>query len=145
MTTNEHANASAVASQLLGATARLSKTVSEELEKRAGLPLGWFLVLGALAECEGCYMKMTELASKVSLTTSGATRVVDRMVGVGYLERRDCERDRRVSYAALTESGSAAYCRCQPVFARSVGAFFDSRLGEGELTELEKAMAKLQV
>ena len=50
-------------------------------------------------------LRPTELAQRVVITKSGLTRLVDRLVERGYLERRACESDRRVTYAVLTDAG----------------------------------------
>ena len=48
---------------------------------------------------------MGALAEEVALTTGGITRLLDRMIGAGLVERRPCPTDRRVAFAALTPAG----------------------------------------
>ena len=50
---------------------------------------------------------MSDLAAQTQLTTSGITRVVDRLERDGLVERRACPTDRRGSFAAITEAGLA--------------------------------------
>jgi MarR family 2-MHQ and catechol resistance regulon transcriptional repressor len=48
---------------------------------------------------------MTDLAAQTSLTSSGITRVVDRLVQAGSLLRQACTSDRRTTYAVITDAG----------------------------------------
>ena len=58
-----------------------------------------------LARSPGNQLRMTDLAAQTSLSTSGVTRVVDRMERDGLLRRRACPTDRRSSYAVVTAAG----------------------------------------
>jgi MarR family transcriptional regulator, 2-MHQ and catechol-resistance regulon repressor len=64
-----------------------------------------FEVMMRLARTPGRRLRMTELAGQTSLSTSGVTRVVDRMERDGLIRREACPTDRRSSYAVITESG----------------------------------------
>jgi DNA-binding MarR family transcriptional regulator len=50
-------------------------------------------------------LRMTDLAAQTTLTTSGVTRVVDRLVERGLVTRRSCATDRRTTYAVITPAG----------------------------------------
>ena len=60
-----------------------------------------------LARADGgqLQLSMGALAEEVALTTGGITRLLDRMIGAGLVERRPCPTDRRVAFAALTPAG----------------------------------------
>src|SRR3954454_22642089 len=64
-----------------------------------------FEVLLRLARSPGRRLRMTDLAGQTSLSTSGVTRVVDRMDRDGLVRREACASDRRSSYAVVTEAG----------------------------------------
>lgn len=48
---------------------------------------------------------MSDLAAQTGLSTSGVTRVVDRLERDGLVMRQPCSTDRRASYAAITDAG----------------------------------------
>ncbi|WP_336212568.1 MarR family winged helix-turn-helix transcriptional regulator [Nonomuraea sp. LPB2021202275-12-8] len=50
-------------------------------------------------------LRMTDLAAQTGLSTSGVTRVVDRLERDGLVRRQACATDRRASYATLTDAG----------------------------------------
>ena len=60
-----------------------------------------------LARSPGRRLRMTDLAGQTSLSTSGVTRVVDRMDRDGLVRREACASDRRSSYAVITDAGLA--------------------------------------
>lgn len=91
--------------RLVEAHARLERALGPALEASTGLPLSWFEVLLRLGRSEGGQLTMGELAGQVALTTGGVTRLVDRIEAAGYVERRPCATDRRVSFTALTGRG----------------------------------------
>ncbi|WP_433372633.1 MarR family winged helix-turn-helix transcriptional regulator [Actinoplanes sp. CA-142083] len=64
-----------------------------------------FEVLMRLARSPGRRLRMTDLAGQTSLSTSGVTRVVDRMDRDGLVRREACPSDRRSSYAVITDAG----------------------------------------
>jgi DNA-binding MarR family transcriptional regulator len=64
-----------------------------------------FEVLMRLARSPGSRLRMTDLAGQTSLSTSGVTRVVDRMDRDGLVRREACPSDRRSSYAVITSAG----------------------------------------
>jgi MarR family 2-MHQ and catechol resistance regulon transcriptional repressor len=64
-----------------------------------------FEVLMRLARSPGRRLRMTDLAAQTTLSTSGVTRVVDRMDRDGLVCREACSSDRRSSYAVITAPG----------------------------------------
>ncbi|MFI1235256.1 MarR family winged helix-turn-helix transcriptional regulator [Nocardia salmonicida] len=50
-------------------------------------------------------LRMSDLATQTELSTSGVTRVVDRLATAGLIERQLDPTDRRSAYAALTDAG----------------------------------------
>lgn len=70
-----------------------------------GLSLVEFEVLLRLARSPEGRLRMSDLAAQASVTVSGVTRVVDRLVVRGLVGRTDCPTDRRTVYAVLTPAG----------------------------------------
>lgn len=70
-----------------------------------GLSVVEFEVLIRLARTPLGLLRMTDLSAQTSVTTSGITRVVDRLQERGLVSRQACETDRRATYAVITEAG----------------------------------------
>lgn len=63
-----------------------------------------FLVIQIIRETENCSIKT--IAEKMHITSSAATQLVEKMVQVGFVERRPSDEDRRA--VVLTISGKTA-------------------------------------
>jgi DNA-binding MarR family transcriptional regulator len=117
--------------------------VSTDLEREAGLPLPWFEVLLQVTNGPDGLLTMQELAHSVLLSKSGVTRLVDRMVEAGLIERRACATDRRVVYASATAEGRAALRKALPVHAESLDRHFSTILTAAEQTALSTTLRKV--
>src|SRR3954454_13727430 len=78
-------------------------------------PLPWYEVLVTVARADGQRMKMGDLAEALVITRGGLTKLVDRLVNAGLLERTFCETDRRVSYATLMPAGLELLTEMRPI------------------------------
>src|ERR1700750_3422748 len=87
-----------------------------------------FEVLMRLARSPGHRVRMTDLAGQTSLSTSGVTRVVDRMDRDGLVRREACASDRRSSYAVITTEGLARLEEAVPGHLALVQEWFIGQL-----------------
>ncbi len=87
------------------AHARLFRRLDEELQASHGLSLAEYDALVQLAGAPGRRLRMSVLADRVLLSRSGITRLVDRLVADGMVERSACSTDARGAEAALTPAG----------------------------------------
>lgn len=90
---------------LMEAYNSLEKQLGDSLEREAGVPHTWFEVMLRISRADAGLAPMGCLAEQIALTGGGVTRMVDRMVAAGLIERVPCAQDRRVVYAALTTGG----------------------------------------
>ncbi|MEV0805357.1 MarR family transcriptional regulator [Micromonospora sp. NPDC050200] len=112
---------------LVEAYAGLSARFADQYEEH-GLSAVEFEVLMRLARSPGNQLRMTDLAAQTSLSTSGVTRVVDRMERDGLLCRRACPSDRRSSYAVVTPSGLKRLDETLPGHLRIIEQWFTGQL-----------------
>jgi DNA-binding MarR family transcriptional regulator len=89
----------------LHAHARLTRRLDEELRAAHGLSLAEYDALVQLASVRGRRLRMSVLADRVLLSRSGITRLVDRLVADGMVERTACTTDARGAEATLTRAG----------------------------------------
>jgi DNA-binding MarR family transcriptional regulator len=127
---------------LLKARATLLRQLSVDLERKTGLTLGDFDVLGQLAEAGGT-LRMTELADRTLSSRSGMTRRVDRMVDEGRVRRDSADGDARGVVVALTQAGLSRLTETLPVHMRGVSELFVEKLDDQELAALESALDKV--
>lgn len=90
---------------LVEANRRLARTMESSLRSNHALTLVDFEALVRLGRSENYQMSMSELAGQMVLTSGGITRLIDRLVNEGFVERVSCPSDRRVQWARLTTDG----------------------------------------
>ena len=125
------------------ANARIVKLLQAELEDEQGLSLPAYECLVRLSEAGDGRMRMSDLATVATLTPSGLTRLVDKLVADGLVERVRCESDARVVYAAITPAGTQRLKDAYPTHLRGVRQHFIDRLTPTQLASLHTALAPL--
>ncbi len=77
------------------------------------------------------------IGKKVLLTSGSMTYIVDRLEAKGYLIRKACPSDRRVTYAALTEKGRTLMSRIFPAHEQRMDELFDGLDLANTITQLK--------
>jgi DNA-binding MarR family transcriptional regulator len=121
----------------------IERRLGRALEDECDLPHSWFEVMLRISRAEEGMASMGSLADQVALTTGGITRMVDRMIATGYVERVPCPSDRRVVYAALTESGRAKLDEARAVNDAHLREVFSGFSG-ADLAELDSLLDRLR-
>ncbi|MCB0969973.1 MAG: MarR family transcriptional regulator [Acidimicrobiales bacterium] len=103
-----------------------------------------FDVLIRLARSPGHRLRMTELATQTTLSNSGLTRVVDRLLEAGCVERVRDREDRRVWWAVLSPSGLARVIAVLPGHLESIDGAITSVLDPDELEAFASALRKVR-
>jgi DNA-binding MarR family transcriptional regulator len=127
----------------LSAHARVLRVLEAELLAERQLALADFDVLCRLAEAPDRSLRMHDLADSVLLSRSGVTRLVDRLVRLGYVARVPCPGDLRGKLAVLTPAGLQRTRRAGPVHLRGVREQFIDRFSAEELQALTGLMNRL--
>jgi MarR family 2-MHQ and catechol resistance regulon transcriptional repressor len=120
---------------LVEAYAGISGRLAAQLAEHALAPIE-FEVLLRLARSPRCQLRMTDLAAQTQLTTSGITRVVDRMERGGLICRSACPTDRRSSFAVVTEAGLSRLDEVLPGHVELIERWFTGRLSAEQLRQV---------
>ncbi len=118
--------------------AAVSGRLQDALAQAELPPLAWFEMLAAIAASEEERMKMGELAEALVITRGGLTKLVDRLVKAGLIERTFCDTDRRVSYATLLPAGAELLEEMVPVVSGELELAFAARLSERQADDLRR-------
>jgi DNA-binding MarR family transcriptional regulator len=108
-------------------------------------PLPWYEVLATVAEAPEQRMKMGELAEALVITRGGLTKLVDRLVKAGLLERTFCETDRRVSYATLLPAGAELLGEMRPIVIAELKVAFSAGLSASEAEALRETLERVRI
>src|SRR6266516_1377797 len=107
-------------------------------------PLPWYEVLATVAEAPEERMKMGDLAEALVITRGGLTKLVDRLVKAGLLERTFCETDRRVSYATLLPAGRDLLGEMRPVVVAELEVAFSANLSVRQAEGLRDTLDRVR-
>jgi DNA-binding MarR family transcriptional regulator len=107
-------------------------------------PLPWYEVLATVAEAPDQRLKMGDLAEALVITRGGLTKLVDRLVKAGLLERTFCETDRRVSYATLCPAGRELLGEMRPIVIAELEAAFAANLTARQADELRGTLEQIR-
>lgn len=120
--------------------AAISQRLGDALAQGDFPPLPWYEVLAAVAEAPEQRMRMGELAEALVITRGGLTKLVDRLVKAGLLERTFHDSDRRVSYATLLPAGISLLTEMRPVIVGELEIAFSANLSVAEANELRATL-----
>jgi DNA-binding MarR family transcriptional regulator len=122
------------------AQAHVSRRLDEDLRAEHGLSLQEYVALLILAESPNRRLRMGRLADSLALSKSGATRLIDRLVDDGLVDRMTCSSDLRGAEAALTEAGVTRLRTAAPTHLRGIAEYFLSAIDVGDLAVVERTM-----
>ncbi|AYF30765.1 MULTISPECIES: MarR family winged helix-turn-helix transcriptional regulator [Micromonospora] len=128
---------------LVEAHAGLAARFAAQFEEHGLSPVE-FEVLTRLARSPNNQLRMTDLAAQTSLSTSGVTRVVDRMERDGLICRRACPSDRRSSFAVVTTAGLSRLDDVLPGHLRIIEQWFTSQLDPAQLDGLLDGLRRVR-
>ncbi|GAA2598361.1 MarR family transcriptional regulator [Actinomadura fulvescens] len=89
-----------------------------------------------LSRSPGQRLRMSDLAAQTSLSTSGVTRLVDRLQRAGLVRRESFPGDRRATYATLTPDGAERLKQVLPDYLDTIERWFTGRLTREQLDGL---------
>lgn len=122
------------------AQAHVSRRLDEDLRSEHGLSLQEYVALLILAEAPERRLRMGRLADSLTLSKSGATRLIDRLVDDGFVARVSCASDLRGAEAALTEEGLQRLRTAAPTHLRGIAEYFLSAIESQDLAVVERTM-----
>ena len=129
--------------ELHQASGLLYGELSRQVEARAEMSAAEHEVLWILANAPDRRAIMSGLADRLMITRSGATRLVDRLVRHGWVERETPAENRRQTYVVLTSAGAKAVRRSVQVVWTVRPELFDDRLTDTDVADLRRVLGKL--
>ena len=127
----------------LRAHSTMLRRISQDLEEAELPPLPWYDVLAVLRDAPDARLRQVDVADQLLLSTSGLSRLLDRIEEAGLVERVACPGDRRSLHLQLTDDGREMLERMWPVYARGIVENFLPAFGRsaGEIAEAMETVA----
>lgn len=122
------------------AHARVARRLDDELRAEHDLSFAEYDALLSIATAPERRIRMRQLADRVLLSKSGVTRLIDRLVLDGLVERDSCVSDARGAEAVLTEAGLDRLRAASTTHLRGISDHFLDVLDDEQLAEVGRAM-----
>lgn len=128
----------------LDATRLLLRMLDQQLTRDSGISFTDFELLVILSEAPQRRLRMRELADAMTTTRGGATRAIGRLVDAGWVQRVECEDDKRGMMAELTEAGADKLAAASPGHVDQVRRSMFDLLSDGDVAVLERAFGDMR-
>jgi DNA-binding MarR family transcriptional regulator len=125
------------------ATTLLLDALDRQLQRDVGIPHGYYEILVRLSEPADHTMRMSELAEATRSSRSRLSHAVSRLEERGWIERQECETDRRGQLAHLTDAGFATLEGAAPGHVRAVREHVISQLSAQQVDQLADIAARI--
>lgn len=116
--------------------------VDARLRQECDLPLGRYEAMVVLASLGTC--RVFDIASALSITVGGASKLIDRVEAAGYCSRKMNPGDRRSSLLELTAEGTAMVEQGRHVVEDELARWFTPALTRQEATTLLDLLARVR-
>ena len=88
-------------------------------------------------------MRRVDIAEQVLLSPSGITRLLEGLERAGYVEKKSCPSDARVSYAYLTDAGYEKLRECSRTHVAGIQRLFLDHFEPAEQEQLAELFARV--
>ena len=105
-------------------------------------PHAWYDALWELDRAGTAGLRPFEIERRMLIAQSNISRLIDRLVEQGYVERQPCEEDGRGQKIVITASGRDLRKRMWPVYARAISEAVGHRVSEREAAILANLLTK---
>ena len=121
----------------------LENLLERRLREATDLSMAEYELLYRLELAAGHPLQMSEIATQLLNSPSGATRLADRLEAAGLIVRETPRDNRRVVEVRLTDHGKELLGRADRVFKDALQDTFASHLSDAELSTLRALMRRL--
>ena len=128
--------------RLLANVCRLQATRADQLMEQIGLFRGQALLLITLSEQDG--LAHSEIAERLRISPSAATKVIKRLEALRYLQRQPDPTDERVSRVYLLPDGRAVIAQILAAFGK-INQMILTGISPTEQAQLRELLRRMQV
>ncbi len=128
---------------LAGVVLRLPTALDAQLARDSSLTHFAYFVLAMLSEADDRTLPMSELARRASSSQSRLSHAVSRLEGSGWVTRRPCPGNGRVTLATLTDAGFDKVRQAAPGHAAEVVRLVVDDLAPDQLAALAEACERV--
>ncbi len=101
-------------------TQLLDQALDRQLQRDAGMPHAYYMILAMLSEAPDRALRMSELADITNSSPSRVSHAVARLEEAGWVRRDRCPTDKRGNIAVLTDAGYRVLAEAAPGHVEAV-------------------------
>ncbi|MFI5685518.1 MarR family winged helix-turn-helix transcriptional regulator [Streptomyces sp. NPDC051636] len=128
---------------LIKSATRLEQRIDAALRRECGISHTMLEVLIRLCRQPGEEVSQRQLADDLTLTSSGTTRLIDRMEEAGTVRRLPSADDRRIVLVEPTDQGRTVFLQAADVHARVVERYFVKPVDSQDYARLIRALSEI--
>jgi DNA-binding MarR family transcriptional regulator len=121
---------------------RFLDSLDAEMRQEHGITMSRYDVMAQL-DLAGGRLGLSELATRIWLSPSGLSKLLDRMEASGLVVREQDQTDARSWFAVLTPAGRALVRRARATHHARIAATFAAALSDRDLADLARVMRRL--
>ena len=129
--------------QYLNISRRLQERIERDMQRQAGMPQAYYLILAMLSEAPGHSLRMNQLADILSASQSRTSHAVARLEEQGWVRRERTPEDGRGQIALLTDAGWVRVQELAPGHADTVRCTMFDALDAADLSDLRRIYDKI--
>lgn len=126
--------------ELLWTTRLLFEALDRQLQREAGLPHTYYVILAVLSETHEHTMSMGRLAELTHSSPSRLSHAMARLERHGWVRRTSHPTDRRTTLAQLTGDGAAVLATAAPGHVAAVRHYLFDRLTTEQVRTLRETL-----
>jgi DNA-binding MarR family transcriptional regulator len=106
-------------------------------------PYAWYDVLWELDQAGESGLRPFEIEGRILIAQSNISRLIDRLVEQGYVERRPCKEDGRGQYVVVTSAGREIRKRMWQTYSRAIGEAVGDYFTQREAAHVAALLTRL--
>jgi len=119
------------------------RAIEANIKNRTPLSLEEYDLLLGVSRSRNAKIRLSDLAEVTTLTRSGVTRIVDRLVDRGLVSKEECAEDRRGAFAVLTDAGREAMKETWREYSREILKNFGENFSRAEAEHLQELLERV--
>lgn len=129
--------------RLLQSADQIKARLSGDFASVHGLSVNEVFLLMHLEQAPLHRLSRVELAKRMHVSASTVTRMAAPLEKIGVVARQTDERDARLAFVVLTDSGLEKVHEARATFTKQAGYVFRDRWTEGDLEQLSSLLHRL--
>ena len=121
----------------------LLAAVEQDLKKAGFPPLAWYDALWELSRAPAGELRPVELEKQMLLPQYSTSRLIDRLVEAGFVERKSCPGDGRGQYVAITLAGRNLQKKMWESYSTAIERHVGAKLSDKDAAKLCDLLGRL--